>query len=98
VRQKQAHVLARLASNRFTKPDRVLEDGSTLHTLSPSNGPAFQVRVIEYRLIPQLVNELTALPCSRNSNPANPGHIHRLVTTLLDPEARSRHRSDPVLS
>jgi hypothetical protein len=53
VRQKQAQVLARLSSNRFTKPDRVLDDGSSLHTLSPSNGPAFQVRVIEYRLAPK---------------------------------------------
>ncbi len=85
VRQKQAHVLARLASTRFTRPERVLRDGSTLHTLHPSNGPAFQVRVIEYRLIPQLVNDLTPLPRSRNSDPANPGQIHRLVTTLLDP-------------
>jgi hypothetical protein len=85
VRHKQAHVLARLASNRFTKPERVLSDGSTLHTLHPGNGPAFQVRVIEYRLIPQLVNDLTPLPCSRNSDPAHPGQIHRLVTTLLDP-------------
>jgi hypothetical protein len=82
IRQKQAH----LASNRFTKPDRLLADGSSWHTLSPSNGPAFQVRVIEYRLIASLVNELTPLPCSRNSDPAKPGAIHRLVTTLLDPE------------
>ena len=59
LRHKQAHALARLASNRFTKPERVLSDGSTLHTLHPGNGPAFQVRVIEYRLIPQLVDDLT---------------------------------------
>lgn len=86
VRLKQAHGLARLASNRFTTPERVLSDGSTLHTLHPDKGPAFQVRVIEYRLIPQLVNDLTPLPRSRNSAPADPGQIHRLVTTLLDPE------------
>ena len=85
VRHKQAHVLARLASNRFTHPEQVLSDGSTLHTLHPGNGPAFQVRVIAYRLIPQLVNDLTPLPRSRNSDPAHPGQIHRLVTTLLDP-------------
>lgn len=86
LRQKQAHALARLASNRFTTPERRLSDGSSLHTLHPSEGPAFQVRVIDYRLFPQLVNDLTPLPHSRNSNPSDPGHVHRLVTTLLEPE------------
>ena len=78
VRQRQAHVLGRLACNRFTTADRVLSDGSTLHTVYPSTGPAFAVRVIEYRL-------KSSMPPSRNGNPANPGQIHRLVTTLLDP-------------
>jgi hypothetical protein len=85
VRQRQAHVLGRLASNRFTTADRVLSDGSTLQTVYPSTGPAFAVRVIEYRLRPQLVQDLACMPPSRNGNPANPGQIHRLVTTLLDP-------------
>lgn len=85
VRHTHAQVLARLASNRFTTPERVLSDGSTLHTLHPGHGPAFQVRVITYRLIPQLVNDLAPLPRSRNSDPADPAQVHRLVTTLLDP-------------
>jgi Insertion element 4 transposase N-terminal/Transposase DDE domain len=86
VRGNQAHLLARLATTRFTAVDRVLSDGSTLHTLHPSHGPAFQVRVITYRLTPQMVNDLTPLPGSRNSAPSNPGQVHRLVTTLLDPK------------
>ena len=82
----RGHLLARLSVDRFVQPDRILGDGSYLVTLSPQGQAPFQVRVIEYQLHPQLAQELDQQPHSRNSRPVDPHQVHRLVTTLLDPE------------
>jgi hypothetical protein len=84
VRQR-GHLLMRLSVERFRTVERVLSDGSFLVTLRPQGQPPFQVRVIEYRLHPLLTQELDQQPRSRNSAPADPSQVHRLVTTLLDP-------------
>lgn len=77
-RQRGAHVLSRLPAH--VKPEVVqpLADGSYLAWLSPSDyqrrksGEKLMVRVIEYTI----------------TDPNLPGYgqLHRLVTTLLDPE------------
>lgn len=85
VRQRQAHALMRLAADRYTQAEQVLSDDSYLVTLHPAKQPAFQVRVIEYRLHPHLTQELGQFPTSRNAREADPTQLHRLVTTLLDP-------------
>jgi len=79
VRQREAHVLARLP--RSVKPQRVrqLPDGSYLAYLYPAEykrrkgGERLLVRIVEYTI----------------ADPALPGYgqVHRLITTLLDPEA-----------
>lgn len=76
--QRGAQVLSRLPAHVKPKRIRTLADGSYLAYLRPSDyprrkrGERLLVRVIEYTL----------------SDPALPGYgeIHRLVTTLLDPE------------
>jgi hypothetical protein len=85
VRKRQAHVLARLAVDRYTQAEQVLSDGTYLVTLQPANQPPLQVRVIEYRLHPQLTQDLGQFPTSRNAREADPSQVHRLLTTLLDP-------------
>ena len=82
----RGQLLARLPADRFLQPARVLSDGSYLVTLSPEGQVPFQVRVIEYHLHPQLAQELDQQPHSRNSRAVDPYQVHRLVTTLLDPE------------
>lgn len=77
-RGREAHVLSRLPAH--VKPQRIrrLPDGSYLAYLRPSDyqrrkqGERLLVRIVEYTL----------------TDPALPGYgeIHRLVTTLLDPE------------
>ena len=86
VRARGGHLLARLPADRFLQPERILSDGSYLVTLSPEGQAPFQVRVVEYHLHPQVAQELEQQPHSRNSRPADPHQVHRLVTTLLDPE------------
>ena len=85
-----AEVLGRLEAGMLTKPTRVLRDGSYLVELTPSAYPGLRepltVRVIEYRLDPQVAQRLAGLARSRNSSPADPRAVHRLVSTLLDPE------------
>ncbi len=85
IRQRQAHVLARVAVNHSTQAEQVLSDGSYLVTLHPHDQPPLQVRRIEYRLHPLLTQELEQFPASRNAREADPGQVHRLLTTLLDP-------------
>jgi hypothetical protein len=78
-RQRGAHALSRLPSHVKPEMVRRLADGSYLAYLRPSDyqrrkqGERILVRVIEYTL----------------TDPNLPGYgeIHRLVTTLLDPEA-----------
>ncbi len=57
-----------------------------LFTLHPVGLPAVQVRVIEYRIEPSTAERLAEFPASQTSNHPDPHQVHRLVTTLLDPE------------
>jgi len=66
--KRQAHVLARVATVCYTQAEQVLCDGSYLVTLHPANQPPLQVRVIEYRLHPQLAQDLAQFPASRNAS------------------------------
>jgi hypothetical protein len=78
VRQRQAHVLGRLPAHVKPKRIRTLADGSYLAYLFPSDyqrrkqGERCLVRVIEYRLTDPALGDTA--------------EIHRLVTTLLQPE------------
>src|SRR6266851_4189662 len=84
--QQQAHALARLKANDYTHAEQVLSDGSYLVTLHPLGLPAVQVRIIEYRIEPSTAERLAEFPASQTSNPPDPHQLHRLITTLLDPE------------
>jgi len=86
VHQRQAQALARLKANQFTHAEQVLSDGSYLVTLHPVGLPDVQVRVIEYRLEPHTAERLAEFPASQTSNHPDPRQLHRLVTTLLDPQ------------
>ena len=95
LRKRQAHVLARLASNRLVGKGQLLSDGSRLLTLTPKQYPELSapltVRVISYRLHPEavaLLEQVTPSHSQHGSGTHNPkvGEVHRLVTTLLDPE------------
>jgi len=86
VHQRQAQALARLKINQYTPASRVLSDGSYLVTLHPVGLPEVQVRVIEYHIEPHTAERLAAFPSSQTSNHADPHQLHRLVTTLLDPQ------------
>jgi hypothetical protein len=86
VHQRHAHALGRLKADQFTTPEQVLPDGSYLLTLHPPKLPPVRVRIIEYRIEPLLAERLAQLPRSHNSDPADPTQVHRLVTTLLDPQ------------
>jgi hypothetical protein len=48
-----------------------------------------QVRIIEYRIEPHTAQRLAEFPSSQTSNHADPNQLHRLVTTLLDPQQAS---------
>src|SRR5260370_32400323 len=67
-------------------PRRCSPMAASLLTLHPVGLPAVQVRVIEYRLEPHTAERLAEFPASQTSNPPDPHPLHRLVTTLLDPE------------
>ena len=90
VQASGAQVLARLEAGRLTKPSQVLCDGSYLVELTPKThrglSAPLTLRVIEYRLDPKVAQALRGLARSRNSSPADPRAVHRLVTTLLDPK------------
>jgi hypothetical protein len=64
----------------------VLADGSYLLTLHPVGRPAVQVRVIAYRIEAHTAERRAEFPSSQTSNHADPHHLHRLVTTVLDPQ------------
>lgn len=92
--QRQAHVLARLASNRLTGTGQPLCDGSLLLTLTPKAYPVLRepltVRLISSRLHPQAADLLAQVTPSHSRHGAgthNPKahEVHRLLTTLLDP-------------
>ena len=86
VHQQQAHGLARLKAGQFTHAEQVLSDGSDLVTLHPVGLPAVQVRVIESHIEPHTAERLAEFPSAQTSNHAAPRQLHRLVTTLLDPQ------------
>jgi hypothetical protein len=86
VHQREAQALARLKANQFTHAEQVLSDGSYLLTLHPVGLPDVQVRVIEYRIEPSTAERLAEFPSSQTANRADPSQLHRLVTTLLDPQ------------
>ncbi len=86
VHKPQAHALARLKAGQFTHAQQVLSDGSYLVTLHPVGLPAVQVRIIEYRIEPHIAERLATFPSSQTSNHADPNQLHRLVTTLLNPQ------------
>lgn len=96
IRQREAHVLARLSAGIFLRRERELADGSYLTTLLPRSckglNKPMTVRVIEYFIQPDVAKQLATQPTSHvhsNSNGTNPDvlKLHRLVTTLLDPVA-----------
>jgi hypothetical protein len=93
LRARGAHALARLEAGMLTKPLRFLPDGSYLVQLTPATCQGLQapltLRVIEYHLEPQTAQRLGQLAQSRNSRPSDPTALHRLVTTLLDPQEAS---------
>lgn len=72
--------------NQYTHAEQVLSDGSYLVTLYPVGLPEVQVRVIEYHIEPHTAERLAAFPSSQTSNHADPHQLHRLLTTLLDPQ------------
>jgi hypothetical protein len=86
VQQRGAQVLCRLAAGCFTQRSRTLCDGSYLVTLRRKGQAPLTLRVIEYRLLAVVAHELALLPVSRTCSPADPTAVHRLLTTLLDPE------------
>ncbi len=86
VHQRQALALARLKANQFTHAEQVLCDGNYLVTQHPMGLPGVQVRVIEYRIEPHTAERLAEFPSSQTSNHPDPRQLHRLVTTLLDPQ------------
>ncbi len=95
IRARGAHVLARLPQGVFSKKEQVLPDGSYLTTLDPRTcqglSAPLQVRVIEYRIDPQVAEQLEQVTpsrmhsCSGSTNP-QVRQVHRLITTLLSPE------------
>lgn len=78
VRAKRAHFLCRLAGFAKPRPEKVLEDKSWLTTIKPSKtirgdrNARLTVRVIEY--------------CIKDPALDKPDKVHRLVTSLLDPQ------------
>lgn len=95
IRARGAHVLGRLPQGVFTDKDQVLPDGSYVTTLSPSTcqglSAPMKVRVLEYRIVPAMAEQLEQVTPSRMHNhsaPTNPQvrQLHRLLTTVLAPE------------
>jgi hypothetical protein len=90
VRAKGAHGLARLEQGMLTKPTRRLCDGSYLVELTPQTSRGLSdpltLRVIEYTLDPIVAQQMRLLAHSTTSRASDPTAVHRLVTTLLDPE------------
>jgi Transposase DDE domain/Insertion element 4 transposase N-terminal len=95
IRARGAQVLGRLSQGVFTHKEQVLPDGSYLTTLSPRTcqglSAPLRVRVIEYRIQPEIAEQLEQVTPSRihsHSGSTNPQvrQVHRLITTLLEPE------------
>ena len=94
IHARGAHVLGRLPQGIYAKKEQMLPDGSYLTTLDPQTcqglSAPLRVRVIEYRIDPQVAQQLEQVTPSRvhsHSGTTNPQvhQVHRLLTTLLDP-------------
>src|SRR6266566_7718527 len=90
-----AHLLGRLPLKNYTHKQKVLPDGSYLVTLLPKEYPGLKkpltVRIIEYTIQEQVAARLEQITPSRVAHASgwtNPDirKVHRLVTTLLDPD------------
>lgn len=95
IQARGAQVLGRLQQGIYTRKEQVLSDGSYLTTLSPRTcqglSAPLRVRVIEYHIAPDVAQQLERITPSRmhsHSSNTNPRvhHLHRLITTLLDPD------------
>jgi hypothetical protein len=90
LRARQAHGLARLEAGMLTRPLRRLADGSYLVELTPKTSRGLRepllLRVIEYTLDPLVAQPMRQLAHSTTSRASDPTAVHRLVTTLLDPD------------
>lgn len=85
VHQRQARPVVRLKVNHQTHVEHVLSEGSELVTWHPVGWPDVQVRVIASHIEPHTAERLAACPFSHTSNHADPHHLHRVVTTVLNP-------------
>lgn len=95
IQARGAQVLARLPQGVFTRREQVLPDSSYLTTLTPATcaglSAPLRVRIVEYRIDPALAATLEQVTPSRmqgSAGPTNPQvrQVHRLLTTLLDPQ------------
>jgi hypothetical protein len=64
---------------------RILSDGRSLVTAHPVGLPEVPVQMIASRLEPYTAERLTAFPSLQTSAHADPHHLHRVGTTVLDP-------------
>ena len=85
VTERGAEVLCRLAAGSLTQRCATLSDGTYLVRRGRKGQTPLILRVIEYHLLPQVAQDLALLPTSRTCRAEDPGRLHRLVTTLLDP-------------
>jgi hypothetical protein len=90
-----SHFLGRLPLKNYTCKQKVLPDGTYVVTLLPKEYPGLKkpltVRVVEYSIQEKVAARLEQITPSRvnsGSGTTNPdiGKVHRLVTTLLDPD------------
>lgn len=93
--ERSAHFLGRLPLKNYGRKEKLLSDGSYLVTLLPKDYPGLKkplkVRVIEYTIQEKVAARLEQVTPSRINNASgstNPDirKVHRLVTTLLDPD------------
>lgn len=93
--ERGPHYLGRLPQNVFLHKQHILKDGSYLVTLLPKDYPGLQkaltLRIIEYTIEEKVAARLEQVTPSRaasHSGSTNPemGKVHRIATTLLDPE------------
>jgi hypothetical protein len=93
--ERGAQYLGRIPANVFLHKQQLLKDGSYLVTFLPKDYPGLKkpltLRIIEYRIEEQVAARLEQVTPSRaasHSNSTNPdiGKVHRIATTLLDPD------------
>jgi Transposase DDE domain/Insertion element 4 transposase N-terminal len=98
--ERGAQSLGRLPQNVFLHKQHILKDGSYLVTLLPKDFPglekALTLRIIEYTIEEKVAARLEQVTPSRaasHSGSTNPdiGKVHRIATTLLDPDLYPAH-------